>query len=130
MIRRGWRCRLFCCRSALSPTFSITTSPHFASRKQGQSIYFIPLCIKPQICEREKIFFSFFCRFFRFFCFSSSTGRSDLFGSGPFSDIWSKPIPIDEVTSSIGHGYNICSTFKQITVTRSSSSFLCRHHQV
>ena len=41
---------------------------------------------------------------FYFPAFFNRLTRSDLFRSGPFSDIWAKPIPIDEVTSTIGHG--------------------------
>ena len=42
---------------------------------------------------------------FYFPAFFNRLTLSDLFRSGPFSDIWAKPIPIDEVTSTIGHGY-------------------------
>ena len=38
------------------PTFSITTSPHFASGKQGQSIYFILLCTKSKIFSKSSYF--------------------------------------------------------------------------
>ena len=38
------------------PTFSITTSSHFASGKQGQSIYFILLCTKSKIFSKSSYF--------------------------------------------------------------------------
>ena len=94
----------WCCRWFFTQLFQ---SPHLLILHQGQSIYFISLCIK-YLRSFIKLIFSRMLADFHFLWLSpSSTGWSDLFWSGPFSDIWPEPIHIDEVTGSIGHGYNI-----------------------
>ena len=71
------------------PTFSITTSPHFASGKQGQSIYFIPLCSKSQIFVNlhisfEDLIFSFACLLQQAGLIYSDLDHFQIFGQNQF----------------------------------------------